>query len=209
MGERRKLSGPGAGEYEEKRSRFLGEVYPVRDEDEAKGYIAAVKKRYPDARHHCWAWVLPDGATRWSDDGEPGGTAGGPMAAMLKGADLYGALCVVTRYFGGTLLGSGGLVRAYSKAASLALADAGTEPDPEKATLRLSCPWDSLDRVHRLVREFGGTLLESDYASDPERALLTVELLAEQTAGFTRRAADATNGRAVVAGRESPDKRDR
>ena len=198
MGERRRLSGPGAGEYEEKRSRFLGEVYPVRDEDEAKGYIAAVRKKHPDARHHCWAWVLPDGAVRWSDDGEPGGTAGGPMAAVLKGADLFGALCVVTRYFGGTLLGSGGLVRAYSKAAALALADAGTEPDPEKAVLRLACPWDSLDRVHRLIREFGGTLLESDYDSDPGAALLTVELLAEQTAGFTSRIADATNGRAAV-----------
>ena len=197
MAERRKLSGPGAGEYEEKRSRFIGEIYPVRDEEEAKSRIAAARKRYPDARHHCWAWVLPDGACRWSDDGEPGGTAGGPMAAVLKGAGVYGAVCVVTRYFGGTLLGSGGLVRAYSRAASLALADAGTEPDPEKARLRLTCPWDSLDRLHRLIREMGGALLGSDYESDPERAALTVELPAEQAAELTRRAADATGGRAA------------
>lgn len=198
MGERRKLAGYGAGEYEEKRSRFIGEMFPVADEAQAREFLTQVKKKYPDARHHCWAWVLPDGSCRWSDDGEPGGTAGGPMAAVLKGADLTGALCVVTRYFGGTLLGSGGLVRAYSKAAALALTDAGTEPDPEKAQLQVSCPWDSLDKLHRLVREFGGTLLASDYESDPEKATLAVELLAERTGDFTRRIADATGGRAAV-----------
>ena len=200
MGERMKPAGYGTGEYEEKRSRFIGELFPVSDEGQARELLAQVKKKYPDARHHCWAWVLPDGSIRWSDDGEPGGTAGGPMAAVLKGADLYGALCVVTRYFGGTLLGSGGLVRAYSRAAALALADAGAEPDPEKATVRVSCPWDSLDKLHRLVREFAGTLLDSDYESDPEKAALTVELLAEQRADFTRRIADATGGRAAVTG---------
>lgn len=199
MGERMRPAGYGTGEYEEKRSRFIGELFPVSGEEEAKERLAQVKRKYPDARHHCWAWVLPDGSCRWSDDGEPGGTAGGPMAAVLKGADLTGALCVVTRYFGGTLLGSGGLVRAYSKAAALALADAGTEPDPEKAVLRLACPWEQLDKVHRLVREYEGALLESDYESDPERAVLTVELLAEKTGTFARRLADATGGRASLA----------
>ena len=198
MGERMRLRGYGAGEYEEKRSRFIGEAFPVAGENEAKEYLAKVKKKYPDARHHCWAWVMPDGACRWSDDGEPGGTAGGPMAAVLKGADVYGALCVVTRYFGGTLLGSGGLVRAYSKAATLALADAGTEPDPEMAELTVACPWDSVDRVHRLIREYEGALLESDYASDPDRAKLMVRLLADKTEAFSRRVTDATNGRAAV-----------
>ena len=200
MNERRKLSGFGTGTYEEKRSRFIGDIFPVSGETQAREYLAQVKKKYPDARHHCWAWVLPDGSTRWSDDGEPGGTAGGPMAAVLKGANVYGVLCVVTRYFGGTLLGSGGLVRAYSKAAALALADAGTEPDPEKTALAVSCPWDSLDRVHRLIRELGGAVLASDYESDPERALLTVELLAEQADSFIRQAADSTGGRAAVKG---------
>ena len=197
MGERMRLAGYGTGEYEEKRSRFIGEIWPVADEAQAREYLGQVKKKYPDARHHCWAWVLPDGSCLWSDDGEPGGTAGGPMAAVLKGADVYGVMCVVTRYFGGTLLGSGGLVRAYSKAASLALADAGTEPDPEKAVLKVACPWDSLDKVHRLVREFEGALLASDYESDPDKAGLTVELLAEKTEDFARRLTDMTNGRAV------------
>lgn len=196
MGERMRPSGYGTGTYEEKRSRFIGELFCVSGEAQAKEYIAQARKKYPDARHHCWAWVLPDGSCRWSDDGEPGGTAGSPIAAVLRGADVYGALCVVTRYFGGTLLGSGGLVRAYSKAASLALADAGAEPDPEKAVLAVSCPWEHLDRAHRLVREYEGTLIQSDYASDPERALLTVELPAESAEDFARRLADATGGRA-------------
>ena len=97
MGERRRLSGYGTGEYEEKRSRFIGQIWPVADEAQAREYLTQTKKKYPDARHHCWAWILPDGACRWSDDGEPGGTAGGPIASVLKGADVYGVMCVVTR----------------------------------------------------------------------------------------------------------------
>ncbi len=195
MPERRKPSGRGAGEYEEKRSRFLGEIIPVGSEESAKAHIASVKKKYPDARHHCWAWILPDGSYRWSDDGEPGGTAGAPILEILRGGNVYGVLCVVTRYFGGTLLGSGGLVRAYSKAAAAALADAGTEPDPEKALIEISCRWESLDKVHRLVREYGGNLLEQDYESDPACAGLKAELLAEDADAFIARLTDMTAGK--------------
>lgn len=195
MAERRKPTGYGTAEYEEKRSRFIGEIFPASDEETARAHIAGVKKKYPDARHHCWAWVLPDGTFRWSDDGEPGGTAGAPMADILRGAGVFGVVCVVTRYFGGTLLGSGGLVRAYSKAASMALSAAGTEPDPEKTVLEISCRWESLDRVHRLVREYGGTLLASDYESDPSRAILRAELLEEKGPDFIARLTDLTGGK--------------
>ncbi len=198
MAERRKLSGYGTGEYEEKRSRFIGEIFPAADEAEARGHIDRVRKKYPDARHHCWAWVLPDGAYRWSDDGEPGGTAGAPMLDILRSADVFGAVCVVTRYFGGTLLGSGGLVRAYSKAASLALADGGTEPDPEKTVLEIACRWESVDRVHRLIREYGGTLLDSDYAADPDGPVMRAELLAEKAETFAGRFTDITGGKGSV-----------
>ena len=194
MPERLKPAGYGTGEYEEKRSRFIGEIWPLTGEAEAKERIAAVKKKYPDARHHCWAWVLPDGAYRWSDDGEPGGTAGAPMCDILRSANVFGVLCVVTRYFGGTLLGSGGLVRAYSRAASLALADAGTEPDPEKAVVRIEVPWESIDRIHRLIREFDGALIDQEYSADPP--VLRAELLAERAAAFLLRVTDATGGRA-------------
>ena len=195
MAERRKPSGCGTGTYEEKRSRFIGELFPIAGEADAKERIAEVKKKYPDARHHCWAWILPDGAFRWSDDGEPGGTAGSPMLEVLRGAQVFGVLCVVTRYFGGTLLGSGGLVRAYSKAASLALADAGTEPDPEMASVRITAPWESIDLIYRLLREAGGTLTGQDYESAPNAAILTAELLKEDAPAFLERIIDATGGR--------------
>ena len=198
MAERRKLSGVGTGEYEEKRSRFLGRIVPVADDAQARQIIDGERKKYPDARHHCWAWILPDGSYRWSDGGEPGGTAGAPMLDILKSANVYGAVVVVTRYFGGTLLGSGGLVRAYSKAASLSLTDAGTEPDPEKETLMVTCRWDSLDRVHRLIREYSGTLLSSDYASDPEGPVMTAELLKENTESFISRFTDITGGKGKI-----------
>ena len=195
MAERMKLSGYGTGEYEEKRSRFIAEIWPVADEAEARSWLDKTRKKYPDARHHCWAWILPDGAFRWSDDGEPGGTAGAPMTDILKSANVYGVMCVVTRYFGGTLLGSGGLVRAYSKATTLALADAGTEPDPEKTLLEITSRWENLDRVHRLIREYGGALLESDYESNPTCAILQAELLAEKAEDFMARLIDVTGGK--------------
>lgn len=198
MAERRRLCGFGTGEYEEKRSRFIGEIFPAADEAAARSCIERTRKKYPDARHHCWAWVLPDGAYRWSDDGEPGGTAGAPMLEVLRGADVYGVVCVVTRYFGGTLLGSGGLVRAYSKAAALALADAGTEEDPETAELTMTCRWESLDRVHRLIREYGGTLLGSDYDASPDGPTLRAELLAKDAEAFTLRFTDLTGGKGTV-----------
>jgi uncharacterized YigZ family protein len=199
MSERMKPQGYGTGEYEEKRSRFIGELWPVADEAQARSLIDKTRKKYPDARHHCWAWILPDGAFRWSDDGEPGGTAGAPMTDILKSANVYGALCVVTRYFGGTLLGSGGLVRAYSKATTLALSAAGLEPDPEKAVLTMTCRWENLDRVHRLVREYGGALLSSDYEASPTSALLEAELLADSVEVFMARFTDVTGGKDTVA----------
>ena len=116
----------GKGEYVEKKSRFLGEIHPVLTEAEAAAVVAAARKKYYDARHHCYAWILgEDGSTKKaSDDGEPSGTAGIPMLKVLDGAGIRNAVVVVTRYFGGTLLGTGGLVRSYTNAAQEALADA-------------------------------------------------------------------------------------
>lgn len=197
MAERRKPVGYGAGQVEQKRSRFIGELFPVADEAEAMACLAEVRKKTPDARHHCWAYVLPDGTCRWSDDGEPGGTAGAPMADILQKAGVCGALCVVTRYFGGVLLGSGGLVRAYSKATALALEKAGTAPDPELCELRFTCRWECLDRVHRLLREYGATA-EVDYNSDPHRAILTAALEKKDEAAFQARFMEATLGQEKI-----------
>lgn len=113
----------GTGEYEEKRSRFLAWVFPVRSEEEVLSHLAQLKKKYYDARHHCYAYII-EGETeiqRFSDDGEPSGTAGLPILETIKKKGLTNVLVVVVRYFGGILLGASGLVRAYGKAAASAL----------------------------------------------------------------------------------------
>ena len=114
----------GTGEIVEKKSRFIATVRPVKTEEEAMLFIEEMKKKYWDARHNCSAWVIGERreSMRCSDDGEPQGTAGKPMLDVLLGEELYNTAVVVTRYFGGTLLGTGGLVRAYSKAVQEGLA---------------------------------------------------------------------------------------
>lgn len=198
MAERRKLSGYGTGTYEEKRSRFIAQVWPVASEEEGKARLTETRKKYPDARHHVWAWVLPDGSCRWSDDGEPGGTSGAPTAEVLKGSGVLGVVCVTTRYFGGTLLGSGGLVRAYSTAAKLAMEDAGSEPDPETGRIKLKVRWENLDRIHRLLREYEARVLDTDYNTDPQAAILEAEMLLERRAAFAPHFIDATGGKGEI-----------
>jgi uncharacterized YigZ family protein len=116
----------GVGEYEEKRSRFLSRVYPVVTEEEALLILAGLKKNYWDARHHCYAYIIDaeNPIQRFSDDGEPSGTAGVPILEAIRKKELTNTLVVVIRYFGGVLLGASGLVRAYGKAASAGLDNA-------------------------------------------------------------------------------------
>ena len=118
-------SSRGEAEYDEKRSRFLAYVSCVKSEAEARSFIEEIKKLNYDARHNCWCYIIRDGAERYSDDGEPQGTAGIPMLELFKKEKITDIVCVVTRYFGGILLGTGGLLRAYTKAAKDALNDAG------------------------------------------------------------------------------------
>lgn len=118
----RQVYAPGSGQIIEKKSRFIGESFPISSEEEAQSLINAVRKKYYDARHHCFAYVMGDeNAARFSDDGEPQGTAGKPILEVLTGEGLVNSLVVVTRYFGGTLLGTGGLTRAYREACKAAL----------------------------------------------------------------------------------------
>lgn len=124
----RTVSKVGNGEYEEKRSRFLSCVYPVSTEEEALSHLSGLKKKYWDARHHCYAYLIDTESTkiqRFSDDGEPSGTAGLPILEAIRKKELTNVLVVVIRYFGGILLGASGLVRAYGKAASAGLDEAG------------------------------------------------------------------------------------
>lgn len=155
----------GASEYIEKKSRFLGLIVPVTTEAEARAQLDAVKKREYDARHNCWAYILHSGQKRYSDDGEPQGTAGQPILNVLEREGVQDVLCVVTRYFGGILLGTGGLCRAYTKAAKDALGDAGISELRPWSVLRLDCPYALFERVKLELEKRGGTVISSEYGA--------------------------------------------
>ena len=155
----------GTSEYIEKKSRFLGLIVPVTSEAEARAQLDAVKKREYDARHNCWAYILHSGQKRYSDDGEPQGTAGQPILNVLEREGVQDVLCVVTRYFGGILLGTGGLCRAYTKAAKDALDDAGISELRPWSVLRLDCPYALFERVKLELEKRGGTVISSEYGA--------------------------------------------
>ena len=155
----------GASEYIEKKSRFLGLIVPVTTEAEARAQLDAVKKREYDARHNCWAYILHSGQKRYSDDGEPQGTAGQPILNVLEREGVQDVLCVVTRYFGGILLGAGGLCRAYTKAAKDALDDAGISELRPWSVLQLDCPYALFERVKLELEKRGGVVISSEYGA--------------------------------------------
>ncbi len=130
---------PGEAELTEKRSQFLGHVRCVETEEQARAFIAEMKKKYYDARHNCWCYIIRGGAERYSDDGEPQGTAGIPMLEVFRREGVTNVVCVVTRYFGGVLLGAGGLLRAYTKSAKDALTAAGVSAVRRWVELDIPC----------------------------------------------------------------------
>ena len=159
-------AGEGRSEYVEKKSRFLGLVIPVTTEAEARARLEAVRKQAYDARHNCWAYVLHSGQKRYSDDGEPQGTAGQPILNVLEREGVQDVLCVVTRYFGGILLGAGGLCRAYTRAAKDALDDAGISELRPWSVLALACPYARFERVKQELERRGGQILAGDYGAE-------------------------------------------
>ncbi len=158
------------GEFEDRRSRFIAQLAHVGSEAEAEAFLAEVRSRHHDARHNVPAWVLADGRERCSDDGEPSRTSGMPVLEVLRGAGLADVCCVVTRYFGGTLLGPGGLVRAYTAAAQAAVAAAGDEGSIVEMTLvtpvTAQLPYALYERVRRLCEDAGGKVADSLFAED-------------------------------------------
>ena len=189
-------TGPGGGELVEKRSRFLGRVWPVEGEEEARAYIEETRKRHYDARHNCWCWRLKDGPERYSDDGEPQGTAGQPMLNVFPRENVTNVCCVVTRYFGGVLLGAGGLVRAYTQAAKLALDDAGISVVRRWVEVSVPCPYALFERMKQEVEGAGGVLGDVEYAAD-----VTVKALLPEGAveAFSARVTELTAGRVSAA----------
>ena len=158
------LPAPGQYELEEKRSRFIGLCAPVKTEAEAKQAIADVRARHRTANHNVFAYSVTEGnIIRFNDDGEPGGTAGMPVLNVFQKAGIIDYVCVVTRYFGGTLLGAGGLVRAYTKAAKGAMDAAKPEEQVFAKLYRVTCDYAQFDKVKYNFDKWGVEVLDAEY----------------------------------------------
>lgn len=192
----RTAAGPGTAEYEDRHSRFIGHVRPVCSEAEARAFIEEIRREHADAAHNVFAYLLREGSVlRWSDDGEPGGTSGQPTLSVLQGAGLTDVCCVTTRYFGGVLLGSGGLVRAYSNAARLALTAAGIARMTLWRKGAFACSYARYDRLRRFLEDRGARIENAAFGAEVELVFSAPEAQFEGVAEALR---DATAGAAEV-----------
>ena len=187
--------GYGEVEFIEKRSRFIGRVWPVDSETEAIAHIKETREKHWDATHNVYAYIMLEGGImRYSDDGEPGGTSGMPTLNVFRSNDIKNVCCVVTRYFGGILLGAGGLVRAYSNTAKLALDAAGISRMDLWDELLISCAYNQFERVRRLLDECGAVIENTDFGAD---VVLEALVNQDQTPHFVQALTELTAGTAV------------
>ena len=178
--------------FVEKRSKFTGRLWRVETAEEAVAKIKEMRETYWDATHNCYAYILREGnIMRYSDDGEQQGTAGMPMLEVLRHEGLVNVCCVVTRYFGGILLGTGGLVRAYTKGVQIAVAAAGVQQMSRFATLLIACPYNLLGTVQQVLPAHDCTVEDTDYGAD---VTLTVVQPVGGLDALNRALADATAG---------------
>ncbi len=179
------------GEYEEKHSRFIATLYPCKSEEEAFGILSNHKTKYFDARHNVYAFILSDGKSRFSDDGEPHGTAAKPIFDVLSGSGITDALIVVTRYFGGVLLGTGGLVRAYSTAAKEAVNNATPVSMVECSIFSVTLPYSEQNKVVSQIEDIGGDIINTEFTENVKivfsvtlnKAQIFLDKLCEVSAG--------------------------
>ena len=180
-------------EYIEKRSRFIGVAVPCRTEEEALSHISAIKTEHWDARHNCYAFVVDGGKTsRFSDDGEPHGTAGKPILEVINGKELKNVLVVVTRYFGGVLLGTGGLVRAYTTATKDALENGVTVEMIPCTVLKTQCEYTDHQTLLRLLEKAGANIKATDFA---ENVTLTFALKEQDIDAFRKNLTETFSAR--------------
>lgn len=183
-------------EFVEKRSRFIGYCKPVKTEDEAVEFINKIKKDHWDARHNVYAYSLREGQIkRYSDDGEPSGTAGVPVLDVITKSGVTDTVVVVTRYFGGVLLGTGGLVRAYSAAAKLGLEAAGIIEMSLCAECEISCSYNQYGKLNTIIMNMGGFVDNCDFA---DNVILSFHIPQEKTAALDKEFADATAGEVKI-----------
>ena len=179
-------------EFVEKRSRFIGCVKPVRTEEEAVAFINQKRSEHWDARHNVYAYSLREGnIKRYSDDGEPSGTAGMPVLDVIVKNEIYDVCVVVTRYFGGVLLGTGSLVRAYSQGSKIALESGGIVLMQSCSLCGVSCSYNRYGKVSSLVMENGATIDDTIYESDVK---IKFHIPPEQLSQLNKKLADATSG---------------
>ena len=171
----RTLAGPGRDEVIIQKSRFIGQAWPCATEEEALGRLREVREQTRDARHHCYAYIIGknEGILRYSDDGEPGGTAGMPILSLLRSEHLVDCCCIVTRYFGGILLGTGGLVRAYTQGCRIAL-DAARIVRMERTCLDLcEVPYSCWDALQYTLGKLPATIQDLSFGASVSFTLLT------------------------------------
>ncbi len=185
----------GEAEIVEKKSRFIAHVKPIKTHIEAAEYIEAIKKKYWDARHNCTAFRLGNGIERYNDDGEPGGTAGMPILDVLRGRDIVDAVVVVTRYFGGTLLGTGGLVRAYTKSSSIGIKAAGLIEKTLNNQLHIITDYTLSGKIQYEALNKGHIIKNTIYTHNVEYVILCEY---DKTDQFIKNIINVTNGKASV-----------
>lgn len=192
--ERRILIEGRSGEIVEKKSRFIANVFKIESYEEAISYIEAIKKKYWDARHNCYAFVLGENneVQRYSDDGEPQGTAGKPMLDIIMKEQVINCLVVVTRYFGGTLLGTGGLIRAYQLSTKEGLNNSVIITKSEGIKYVLSVDYNMVGKISYLTSTNNYFLINSEYA---ENVLVTIVVNKEEAQGFEKKITQLMNGK--------------
>ena len=178
-------------EFVEKRSRFISHLWPVETEEEAQAHIREMKSKYYDARHNCWCYLIGKNIMRYSDDGEPQGTAGQPMLKVFERENVTNVCCVVTRYFGGILLGAGGLTRAYSQGAKDALSVAGAATMGLWTQAAVPCTYPLFERVKLEIAALGGIIDDTEYGAD---ICLYVSLMADTVEALQKRLTELSAG---------------
>lgn len=181
----------------EKKSRFIAETRPVESEEEAVAFIEEIRKKYWDARHHCSAYVIGERGQvqRCSDDGEPSQTAGRPMLDVLLGEGVRNICVVVTRYFGGTLLGTGGLVRAYSGAVQEGLRNSAIVEKIPGYRMRITTDYNGIGKIQYTAAQMGLTTLDTVYT---DQVMLTLMVPAEDRDPFIAQVTEKTAGKAQI-----------
>lgn len=197
------LGSPGEGEYVDRKSRFIGHAIPITGEAEAAVLIDQIKRKYWDARHNCYAFVTGENGeiSRSSDDGEPSGTAGRPILDCINGANLRNVLIVVTRYFGGTLLGTGGLVRAYTQAAREAINAADIRHMVPASRVSITADYNSAEKIRRALDIDGVRIEDTRYTDNVEIiAVISAGLLEQTLDGVTQLSAGRAGIRVIENG---------